>query len=255
MFLKAHWFPLVITRNDRESYISALRAADAGNLKSLVDLFGSLESKAIRQAFSLSEETIKGTVALRGVLDAAKAKFQQLREEQEALQQQVVATADTLQIMTLKRLEEVATEVTATIKSEGKLFRARASGATRKDPKADYHKIQIVSCAKNLHYYANREAYQAWALLTINTKIQTEILFSFHGVGRSTAMLASAAMAYNRVQSLDGETFIEGVLPLAKEPFQFTYSENPTDVSHQFRRWLEERILDGLNFWQKNLGI
>jgi len=255
VFLKANWFPLLITRTDREAYIAALRAADAGNLKPLVDLFGSFESKAIRQAFSLSEETIQGTVALRGVLDAAKAKFRQLREEQEALRKQVVTTADTLHDMTVKRLEEVATEVTTTIKGEGKSFRARSSGATRKDAEAGYHTIQIVKFAKALHYFANREAYQAWARLTINTKTQTEILFSFHGVGKSTGMLACAAMAYNRAQSPDGEAFIEDVFPLVNEPFQFAYSEDPTEVSRRFRRWLEDRILDGLNFWKKNLGL
>ena len=255
VFLKANWFPLVITRTDREAYIAALRAADAGNLRLLVDLFGSLESKAIRQAFSLSEETIQGTVALRGVLEAAKQKFRQLREEQEALRKQVVTTADTLHDMIVKRLEEVAAEVTTTIKGEGKSFRARALSATRKDAKAGYHTIQIVKCAKALHYFANREAYQAWALLTINTKIQTEILFSFHGVGNSTGMLVCAAMAYNRAQSPVGEALIEDVFPLVNEPFQFAYSEDPTEVSRRFRRWLEDRILDGLNFWQKNLGL
>jgi len=149
----------------------------------------------------------------------------------------------------------VATEVTTTIKGEGRSFRARSSGATRKDAKADYHTIQIVKCAKALHYFANREAYQAWALLTIHTKTQTEVLFSFHGVGKSTGMLACAGMAYNRAQSPDGEAFIEDVFPLVNEPFQFAHSENPTEVSRRYRRWLEDRILDGLTFWQKNLGL
>lgn len=255
VFLKAHWFPLVITRTDREPYIGALRAADAGDLKPLVDLFGSLQSKAIRQAFSLSEETIKGTVALRGVLDAAKAKFRQLREEQDALQKQLVRTADTLHAETFRRLEEVAIEVTATIKDEGVSFASRASRAARDDKKAEYHKIQIVKCAQAQHYYANREAYQAWALLTICTKIQTEILFSFHGIGKSTGLLACAAMAYNRTQTTRGESYIEDVSPLSNEPFQFAYSENPTEVSRRFRHWLEEQILAGLDFWQRNLGI
>jgi Fic family protein len=254
VFLKANWFPLVVTRTDRAVYITALRAADAGDLKLLIDLFGSLQAKAIRQAFSLSEETLQGTVALRDVLAAAKTRFKQLREEQEALQKQAISTGDTLQGMTMQRLEEIAAEVSATIKAEGKGFKAKAMGATRSQKEAGYHQVPIVQYAKSQHYYANRETYQAWVLLTINTTQQTELLFSFHGIGRSTGMLACAAMAYDRTRSADGDSLVGDVMALANEPFQFTYSEDPNAVSRRFGRWLEDRILDGLTYWQKNLG-
>jgi Fic family protein len=256
VFLKANWFPLVVTRNDREPYIAALRHADKGNLKPLVELFDNIQSKAIRQAFSLSEETIQETVAMQGILKAAKEKFQKLREEQEALKKQVLKIADTLQAEAFQRLKEVAQEVSTTIKSEGVSFRARAAGAAYGDEKDDYHNFQIIQYAKASNYFANRSIYRAWATLTIHTKIRTEILFAFHGIGNSTGVLVCSAMAYNREMNKDGTDSVIGTIePLSDGPFSFTYTENPSEVARRFRRWLEHSLVQGLNYWQKNISV
>jgi len=256
VFLKANWFPLVITRNDREPYIVALHQADRGNLKPLVELFDNLQSKAIRQAFSLSEETIQETVAMQGILKAAKDKFQKLREEQDALKKQVLKIADALQAEAFQRLKEVALEVSATIKSEGHDFRARATGAAYEDPKDDYHNFQIIQYAKASNYFANRSIYRAWAELIIYTKIRTEILFAFHGIGKSTGVLVCSAMVYNRQMNKDGTDSVIGTIePLSDGPFSFTYAENPSDVAIRFRRWLEHSLVQGLTYWQKNISV
>src|SRR5262249_11202129 len=149
----------------------------------------------IRQAFSLSEDTSRESTALLAVLNSVKDKFRQLREEQEALHKQLITTADTLQVMGYERLKEVAGEINREIQEEVKGRTARARSATRRDKEAGYHTIQIVQAAKALNYFANREIYQAWALLSLQGKLRTEILFSLHGVGKSTGMLVCTAMA------------------------------------------------------------
>ncbi len=256
VFLKANWFPLVITRNEREPYIAALRHADQGNLKPLVELFDNLQSKAIHQAFSLSEETIQETLALKGILKAAKDKFQKLRDEQEALKKRVLKIADALHADALHRLREVAKDVTKAIRTEGPDFHAHAAGASNGSPKDDYHNFQIIQYAKSAQYYANRSVYRAWATLTVHTKIKTEILFAFHGIGRSTGVLVCSAMVYNRQTSDDGiDSVIGTVEPLSVAPFSFTYSENPSEVTKRFSRWLEHSIVQGLAYWQKNISV
>lgn len=256
VFLKANWFPLVITRNEREPYILALRQADQGNLKPLVELFDSLQSKAIYQAFSLSEETIQETVALKGILKSAKEKFQKIREEQESLKKQVLKIADALHADALHRLREVAKEITKTIRTEGPGFHAHAAGVSYGNPKDDYHNFQIIQYAKSAHYFANRSVYRAWATLTVHTKIRTELLFAFHGIGRSTGVLVCSAMVYNRQLTDDGtDSVIGSVEPLSDTPFSFTYAENPSDVAKRFSRWLEHNIVQGLAYWQKNISV
>jgi Fic family protein len=255
VFLRANWFPLVITRADREPYISALRMADSGDLKPLIDFFGSLQSKAIRQALSLGEETHVAATKLKGVLASAREKIRDLKTEQEKLKQQLITTADALHENVVQRLKHVQREIETELDREDVPIDVRVQSAQRDDTKADYHSIQIIQCAKAQHYFANRGVYQAWALLKLSGKRPVEILFSFHGVGKSTNMLACAAMVYSRFVTDKGVSQVGDLLPLTDEPFQFTYNENPTAVLKRFGIWLEDRIVDGLNYWQKSIEI
>ena len=50
VLLKHRWFPLVVTRDDRADYLSAIRKADAGDLAPLVALFRALQKRAIKRA-------------------------------------------------------------------------------------------------------------------------------------------------------------------------------------------------------------
>lgn len=254
-FLKHNWFPLVVTRNDRAEYISSLREADKGDLRRLVNLFVALQSRAIREAFSLSEELAYESVAISSILDAVTQRFLRLRQEQETLKRQVLTTADLLQIHVSERLQEVAEEVSLAIETQGNGFRAYSTSAATGAPNAGYNYYQIVECARSHGYFANLETYQAWADLTILTGTRTEILFSFHGMGKSsTGVIACAAMYYTKQASDSGETMIGEVIPLSEAPFTLTYSENPADVLRRFRDWVNDHIILGLDRWRQSLG-
>lgn len=255
VFLKARWFPLVITRVEREPYISALRKADAGDLKPLVELFGSLQSKAIRQAFSLSEETRVSATKLKSVLASVRDRIRDLRTEQEKLKEQLIKTADTLHVMLVRRLKDLQQELQSELDREEVAIDVVVQSAKRDDAKSDYHSVQIIQYAKAQHYFANRGVYQAWALLKFSGKRPVEILFSFHGVGKSNNMLACAAMVYSRFVTDKGVSQIGDVVALSDEPFQFTSSESPNDVLKRFTAWVEDRVVGGLNYWQKALEL
>jgi Fic family protein len=255
VFLKHDWFPLVVTRGDRDEYITALRQADQGDLRRLINLFVTLQGKAVREAFSLSEELAYEHVAISNILDAVKGRFSRLRQERETYKQQVLVTADTLQSQVAERLKQVADEVTTAIASEGKGFRSYSINATRNAYNAGYNYIQTVGCAKALGYFANLEVYQAWADLTILTGTRTEILFAFHGMGKgSTGVIACSAMYYTKQASESGETMFGEVVPLSEEPFTLTYQEDPTQVERRFRQWVNDRIILGLDHWRKAVG-
>lgn len=255
VFLKHHWFPLVVTRTDREEYITALRQADKGDLRRLISLFATLQSRAIREAFSLSEELAYEHIAISNILDAVKGKFSKLRQERETQKQQVMLTADALQSLVSERLVEVADEVTKAIAAAGKDFKSFSTNAVRNAHNASYNYFQIVECARAHGYFANLEVYQAWAGLTILTGTRTEILFAFHGMGKgSTGIIACSAMYYAKQASETGESMIGAVLPLSEEPFTLTYKENPTDVERRFRQWVNDRIILGLDSWRKAVG-
>src|SRR5271157_4218076 len=156
MLLKENWLPLLVTRKERTAYIDALRAADSGNLKPLVNLFGELQTRAIREALSLSEDVVKDSTAIEEILESAKQKFNQRRLEHDKQIRKSISTADSLVVLAAKRLEEIAAEVQELFVDEKAQYKAYEFHATSGSGKAKYHYHQIIQCASELHYFANR---------------------------------------------------------------------------------------------------
>jgi len=254
MLLKENWLPLLITRKERKAYIDALRAADSGNLKPLVDLFGERQTAAIRQALSLSEDVVKDSTAVDEVLLSARQKLNQRRQARDKQIQQSISTADSLVLLAAERLTEVAAEVHELVSHEKVQYKAYEWSATSGSEKARYHYHQIIQCAGKLHYFANLAFYQAWAAMAIVMEQRAEVLFSFHGIGHeASGILGCSAMFYTKQQDEKGETVIGPVSPLTDEPFVFTYLEDPTEVQRTFRKWLDRCVVTGMDRWQKGL--
>jgi Fic/DOC family len=254
ILLKAGWFPLVVTRRDA-GYINAIREADRDDLKPLVDLFGSLQSRAVTKAFSLSEEMDRESKAIGSILGAVRDKFARIRDEQESSKQQVLAIGDALHHLATIRLTELANEITETIRDLGFNFKADLSRAARGEKEAQFYGLQISNAANQLEYNPDFHSYSAWALLTIKMEFSSEILIAFHGIGREfTGVLAVVAMFYTKHMTFAPATIIGNVISLSNDPFIFTYDETEREVINRFRPWLEERLILGLDHWRKSIG-
>ncbi|MEZ6115070.1 MAG: Fic family protein [Pirellulaceae bacterium] len=253
VLLKAHWLPLVVTRHDRGDYIHSLRKADAGDLRPNIQLIGKLQRKAVREALSLTEEVIHESSDLDSILSAVKNKFDKRRADQTSRVEQAKATADSLQVLAAQRLSEIAMAVSDTIEAEGNQFRAYMSEGKRGEEKSKYNYLQIIHCAKQLSYFANLPSYQSWTALVIQTDHQTEILFSFHGIGHGAGVLGCLPMIYQKQQTDMGENVATDVKPLADEPFEFTFTEDQANVQQRFRKWLDDCTFAGLEHWKNTV--
>ena len=245
--LKADWLPLVITHRQRNEYISALRSADDGNLKPLVELIDLLQREAIREAGQLDTEA----AAIGDILEIVERKLdRQQRDETE----QAFEAADSLQALAKGRLEDISQQIGGKIQGKGQDYRSYVSEGRRGSDKARYNHWQITQIAKACGYFADLQRYRAWTALVILTEHRTELLFSFHGIGREAAgILGCSAMVYNKEEIETGESMISEITPLSGEPFTFTYREDPSDMQRRFGHWLDECILKGLNYWQRSL--
>ena len=165
------------------------------------------------------------------------------------------ATADSLQKLASLRLDDVAQELQQTINEAGMNYKAWMYQASRDQPKSTFHYYQVVHCAKSLGYFADLRRYQAWSAIAIVLEQRTEILFSFHGIGREeSGVLGCAAMIYTKEEKAEsGDKNIGEIHSLSEEPFEFSYVEDATDVQRRFRQWLDRIVLLGLNRWQKSL--
>jgi Fic family protein len=254
VLLKANWLPLVITRRDRAAYISALRAADNGDLQNLVAFIGDLQRKAIREALSLSEAVLEESTRIDTILAEVRAKFERRRAAEVEKIHRAFRTADSLQILASQRLQEVAREVDATLRDENPHYRAYMFEGKRGSPTSKYHYHQIIQSAKLLEYFANLPLYQAWSALAMITDERTEILFSFHGIGHETAgILGCSAMFYSKETTEEGENITREVMALADSPFEFNYNDDGTDVQRRFSKWLDACVLRGLDQWRQKV--
>lgn len=254
VLLKDKWLPLVITRQDRNNYIDALRNADHGDLRPLVEIIGLLQRRAIREALSLSEDVITEAKQINSILDSVREKFENRRKVQVELQKRSLETADSLQHLAQERLRDVASEIQSVISSEDYSYRCRVDGALHDAENAFYFYHQTIQTAKTLGYFADRHRYQSWARLVVVTDHQTEILFSFHGIGHANSgILGCAAMLFTRDKADQNENGISETEPLSEEPFEFVYSEDPTNVQQRFSKWLDNCVFRGLRIWQKTV--
>jgi len=250
VMLRAGWFPLVVTRTDRPKYVSALRSADAGDLKPLVQHFNDLQKRAIRRALSLSESVIVENETVKSALAAASMRLGERAQALAQSQQKVLQVAEVLRRKATDRLRAVEADTDKMLKSHNPMYAAHSDGAAHGSPRDYYYKLQIVECAKTQHYFANLPEYRAWALVAFSTEDRTEVLFSFHGIGRDRRGVLCCSAIYCQ-KDIAGS--IASVEPLAAEPFEFTYRDDEFEVSNRFAQWMDEAIAAGVQKWSQSL--
>ena len=253
IFIRAGWFPLVINREHREEYISALSAADRGNLTALVGLFSKIQINAFVKALSLSENVLSDRVPLGQVISAG---IERLRARKEKQIQQIQLKAFAL----TRVLEDIAEEqfgsVALAINNELKEIDTNYfSDVKRSDGTNDYwFRQQIIQTAKALEYYADTRTYRSWVRLKIREERQTEIILSFHALGfEFLGIMAASAFIEYRDKTEEREIISNDPRVLSSEVFQFSYTEQEEAVIGRFKPWLENVLLVGLDQWRKQL--
>lgn len=253
VLLKARWLPLVVIRTDRDEYIQSLRKADRLDLKPLVDFMGALQRKAIREAISLGEQATQEAQAFDSILNAVKVKFSQRRKADQALRLQAKTIADSLIQYANDSNESKASAIANAIKEENSRFNAFVAYGANGSEKSNYYYKQIVDCARHHQYFANLHVYHSWSSLVIATNRRSEILVSIHGIGGGdSGIFGCAAMFFTKDRQED-ETQISDFQPLGSEPFEFSYTENGTEVQRRFSRWLDNIVMLGLQKWQSTI--
>ena len=256
IFIRAGWFPLVITRDERAAYIEALERADSGDLKPLVDLFAMTQRQAFVSALSLSEQAISQHETVQSLIASVAAKVQNQRARQaEETRLKVEAIANRLFGMAQQRLQEIADEIFQGLRHELPTVQAFVSFAQPSDQeRAGYYRYQIIETARQLGYYANLSAYKSWLSLIISlADFRIEILLSFHYVGDepSRGLMACSACAYRKSYEEGSTGLIQDLEPLSDPPFYFSHVDAPERTAEQFVAWLENVIVTGLEYWRR----
>lgn len=237
IFIKAGWFPVVVTRDERARYIDALEVADQGDLEAMVSFFVYQQKHALFEAVQSAAEL--RTIA--NVDDAIKAAKRVLRsrgkESEPAIWLRTRKIADALMELTYGRLSELENTLRNEIDGTG-------VGLTFEATTHGFNSVSV----EHLPYKPNKVDYQNGAAIIIHKKSYqdfSEIEVQAHAIGSKFRGLIGFVVAFQNNERL--------VSNASSEPFQVNYSEPYENAERRFRAWLEESLVNALTLWRKSL--
>ncbi len=255
VFVKEGWFPLVVRNEGRHRYLAALEAADAGDLRELVELFAALQKEELLEALTIARDVLR-SVRAEQAIGAVRARLQRRRDaliaewgEARKIAHELLETAE-------RRLREVCAELQREMHGFLKDAKFFVDSATDHGDRSHYFGWQIVEAAKELEYFANRETYRSWARLVMENDDadRTELLVSFHGLGHEfQGVLACAAVCFHRNATEAGERQVTAGEPVSDGMFQINYKEPIEEANTRFLTWLEPSLVRAVERWQATL--
>ena len=249
VFLKEDYLVLVVRDEEhREPYLDALRAADQGDLKPLVDLFANIQRFDLQAALK-TIRSLRGEEAVQAIEAAASAA----RQSQDATTARVEGALDDLIRVASVRLEEVAAETQRAFEAQGVVVSASVSGGDANDASSPREILQVMG----RQGYVDVERPSRWVALRLGLPARSDmdirLVIVLYPAGSQPRRYAASEVLCTHPRD-DGEW---GSRSTSSNSFSFDVQ--PTDnealeaAAADFRVWLEEKITRTLRAWAANL--
>ena len=251
VFIKAGWFPLVVRDRDRDRYLDYLEIADRGDLKPLVEYFARLQREEFVRALRVADE-VKREPRVAETIESIRRRLQERQARREQEFEATKSIAEKLQRLAEVRLNEVADSLR--METSGLLRNAlfQVDGELDEGGRSHYYRNQLVDTANQLDYFADLRVYRAWTRLLLKASARTEVLISFHGVGRGfRGVLGCSASWFQRVETESGERELSPVTVVSDDLFLINHKESVESTTSRFLTWLENAIDRSLNMWSE----
>lgn len=162
--LRGSYAPLVVDRTRRDEYLSALDAANEGDLARLARLFSELEIVALRAELHQPVEAPSG-----GAVTVAQAYVERIRRAREAGDEErrrlASLLADELHTRLVSRVESLARELAGTFNELDAGLEWSVSVATPGDGRSTYWRRQLIRAAKEVNFWTNLAGGTWWVHL------------------------------------------------------------------------------------------
>jgi Fic family protein len=247
VLLRSDLLPLVIDRDLRVEYITALESADQTDLAPLASLFARLERAAILQALSVDvdAELAHQRTLTAAVVDSLVEKFGKRREAKHAELRKVNAVAVALRKRTRKAVEQAFNQLKgAVLKVAEPEIHITDGGPDRGN--AHWYRFEVKKSADDAGKFANftEDHYFVKAAMRAERE-RLVFVTSFHHVGRDLSGVMEAT-AFAKLESFedsdDRESVSEDFFLSSLEPFVFTYQTKEEDIADSFARWLDAAL-------------
>lgn len=235
IFMKAGWFPVVVTRDDRARYIEALEVADKGNLRLLITFFSDIQRRALFQAI----QAVADIQPAQTVEEAIAAAKKLLNEPGKNLDPSTwigaQKTADRLMTVATTRLFDLEISLNQELSNQDIRAAMRPAGSTR---------------LPALPYVPNPTAYNKATGVDIKPyrsigSSSPSIEVRSHAIGSKFRGILAIIVIF---QDSSGARQLA-----SSEPFQVNNAESIESAERRFRTWLEQSLVNALTLWRKTL--
>lgn len=247
VLLRADLLPLVIDRDLRVEYISALESADLGDLSPLASTFARLERAAILQALSVDAdaEIARDRTLTSAVIESLAEKLGRRRQAKLAELRKVNPVAAALRGRARNALEHAFNELAKPLATVGEPELHITDGGPDRGNK-HWYKFEVAKSANEAGKFANFT--EDHYFLKASMRVERERLVfvvSFHHVGRELTGIMEAS-AFARLESYedsdDREYASQDFFLCSLEPFVFTYQTREQEIGDSFSRWLDTAV-------------
>ena len=257
--VRHNYLPVVVTRDDRSSYISALETADAGKLAPFVDLLAQMQRRTILHALG-EPASDSQTGLVDQVLDDILERMERRNEILAGQAQTASNVARLLRDQLADYLNKRAGQIGARFIQSGQTVEYFSDKGGPGD-KEHWYRSQVVQTAINSGHWANLNEPRFFAKLSLTPGPSSRLprltfVVSLHHTGRiATGIMAATAFAH--IEHYNGsaaEPTVGGLDDSFRDctpaPFTFT-GENPADeLLPRCQEWIEQCLAIALRQWQ-----
>lgn len=246
-FIKAGLFPLLVRRDERETYIDALRSADADDLGPLVSFFADVQQRLVRRAVSEAEGAIDAKAGFATVLAAAARKRARRSElattEREVLRHRLpllLDEAERLWTETVRKIEEQLGDI-------------EVRPVERADANTRHHfRAQLLELGRSHDYWVDLNECRDWVRLQLRDGGVTDIVVAVHLIGNPSPG-AGVAVVFLEHRDFDEPADSLAPMTVAAEPLLLAADEDEDAQRDRFCTWLEAARNAALAQWTKFL--
>jgi Fic family protein len=250
VFIKNKWFPLVIDRDQRTAYISALEAADKGDLEPLVGIFAENQKNYFIRALSISEDVISSKSTIDQIIKSAVKRMEKSKSEIEKDKESVIGNANSIFSHAYSKLEVLKSDLETNIFKVDRSVRFHVDRCA--SGQEQWFKYNVINIARELKFFANFSRYSNWIRFKISSDEQFETVISGVSVGESFNGVV-AFVAFLKVKPTEVDSSEYEFIRLSQDIFVVNYNDVAEQVMSGFDKRYNEIIARSLTEWQRNL--
>ena len=260
--VKSEFLPVVVTRDSRTEYISALEKADAGDLSHLARLLVKLERQTLLDALSVEHGQIpSGVDTIDEVIGFIADGFRKKKKAEEYNLRSVQRTAVKLRQSAVDILQAETEKVRTQLESVGLLVVPRVAVGGPDEANEYYYKREVLQSAQNAGHWVNFQEPRYFARVSISDESGSRnpimyFIISLHNVGRhlTGVMAATAFLSYRYPSQSEHDDEDEQLnYPefevCSPEPFLFTNKNDADALRSRFEIWAKRSFSVALRNW------